>query len=260
MIQTNYLKEKITKKKPVIGTWNTLSSPLVTEVLAHSGLDFVIIDFEHAPAQFGQIHDYVNRCEQYQCSPIIRLPSNEDWMILQALDQGAHCVMLPHIDTVLDAKKICNAVKYYPLGKRGYSPFSKSGGFTNVNKKTYSQDANEFSLIAIMIESQEGLNELEAILELPEIDIVYFGAYDLSQALGYPGKINHESVFHVIQEAVSKVISAGKYAGGFVSQSQEDIIKVENIGMNFITYEVECSLLFRAFNEMTNWFKTIHLQ
>ena len=119
MLVCNKLKEKLNKGEAVLGIWNTLSSPLVTEVLAQSGLDFQIIDLEHGPFAMDKIHLHVSACENSQCTPLVRIPSNSDWMVLQALDQGVHGVVVPHIDSADNAKEFVDAAKYYPQGSRG---------------------------------------------------------------------------------------------------------------------------------------------
>ena len=255
MIKNNYLKNKMSKGQPVLGMWNTLGSPMAAEGLAHTGLDFLIIDFEHGPFQLDLVQDYVSRCELHNCTPIVRIPANADWMALQALDQGVHGIMIPHVDDYASAKKIVNYVKYFPQGKRGYTPFSKAGGFTNLGKENYAAQANDFTIISIIIESQEGLNNLDEILKIKEIDVVYFGAYDLSQALGVPGNVKHASVIKTMKEGVRKVVSAGKYAGGFVAQSEKDVKWLLDMGMNFITYDVDSSVLFKPINKLQQWFK-----
>ena len=254
MLVRNKLKEKLNKGKAVLGTWNTLSSPLVTEVLAQSGLDFQIIDLEHGPFAMDKIHLHVSACENSQCTPLVRIPSNSDWMALQALDQGAHGVVVPHIDSVDDARTFVDAAKYYPRGNRGFTPFSKAGGFTNTNVDEYISRAIDETINIVIIESKKGLDNLEEILKMDAIDIIYFGAYDLSQALGHPGNTKHPEVVRAIQQGVSLVNDAGKYAGGFVPQSKDEIQELLDIGMKFITYEVDSSLIHKHVNDISSWF------
>ena len=254
MIEKNNLKAKIKQGIPVLGTWNTIGSPMFSEILAFSGLDFLIIDFEHGPFQIDQVHDYVNRCEINSSTPIFRIPSNSDWMALQVLDQGGHGVMAPHIDDKDSAQLLVDSTKYHPLGKRGFTPFTKAGGFTNLHGDVYAEKANEFTLVSIIVESKESLENLDEILEVDEIDVVYFGAYDLSQALGVPGETRHTSVLREIEHGLRKVNDNGKYAGGFVAQSKDDIKWLLDMGMRFITYEVDSSIVYKAVNDVTDWF------
>ncbi len=254
MLIRNKLKEKLNKGEAVLGTWNTLSSPLVTEVLAQSGLDFQIIDLEHGPFAIDKVYLHVSACENSQCTPLVRIPSNSDWMALQALDQGAHGVVVPHIDTVDDAKTLVDATKYHPQGNRGFTPFSKAGGFTNANVDKYVSRAIDETINIVIIESKEGLDNLEEILKVGAIDIVYFGAYDLSQALGHPGNTKHPEVIQAIQQGVNLVNGADKYAGGFVPQSKNEIQELLDMGMKFITYEVDSSIIHKHVNDVSSWF------
>ena len=260
MIEQNKLKAKIQKRIPVLGTWNTIGSPMFSEILAFSGLDFIIIDFEHGPYQIDQVHDYVNRFENNSCTPIFRIPSNSDWMALQVFDQGGHGIMVPHIDDKNSAQYLVESAKYHPRGKRGFTPFTKAGGFSNLHGDLYAEKANEFTLVSIIIESKDGLENLDEILEVDDIDVVYFGAYDLSQAIGLPGQTRHTSVMKEIESGVRKVNDKGKYAGGFVAQSKEDINWLLDMGMLFITYEVDSSLVYKAVHDITDWFEKKYKQ
>lgn len=255
MLGNNILKEKLQSGKPVIGTWNTLGAPLVTEVIAHSGLDFQIIDLEHGPFALDQVHLHVSACESVkECTPLVRVPANEEWMILQALDQGAHGVVVPHVSTHHTAKKLVSSVKYYPLGKRGFTPFSKAGGFTNIRASEYVKIANKNTLSVVIIESKDGLENLDEIVAVDGVDIVYFGAYDLSQALGYPGDVYHADVVKAIRKGVDLVSEQGKWAGGFVPKSKDDIKWLLDMGMRFITYEVDNSILQSHLYNVMDWF------
>ena len=134
MIKENNLKVKIKQGIPILGTWNTIGSPMFSEVLSYSGLDFLIVDFEHGPFQIDHVHDYVNRCENNSCTPIFRIPSNSDWMALQVLDQGGHGVMAPHIDDKDSAQLLVDSTKYHPNGQERIYTIYKSRG---VHKPTW---------------------------------------------------------------------------------------------------------------------------
>lgn len=255
LLRTNSVKETLSKGVPVVGTWNTLASPLVTEVFARAGLDFQIIDLEHGPFILDEVHLHVSACCSVEgCSPIVRVPSNEEWMVLQALDQGASGIVVPHISDASSAHKLACSVKYHPEGARGFTPFSKAGGFNNRNVAKHVQVSNEETLIIAIIESNEGLDNLDSILDSTAIDVIYFGAYDLSQALGYPGEVRHPEVIKTISRGVELVNSKGKSAGGFVPQSKDDIKWLLDMGMRFITYEVDSSILYTHVNDLTEWF------
>lgn len=254
MIKENPLRKKLLAGLPVIGTWNTLASPLATETMAHAGFDFQIIDLEHGPFILDQIHLQVSACESANnCTPLVRVPDNRDWMILQSLDQGAHGLVVPHIDTIDDAKKFVASLKYFPRGERGFSPYTKGGGFSNKKIAGYTELANRVSLGIVIIESLNGLENVAEIAGVNGVDIIYFGAYDLSQALGHPGEPRHPSVVKAIAQAADKVRSVGKFAGGFVPQSQDEVKWVLDMGLPFITYDVDSSILYRHISDLRNW-------
>ena len=256
MLETNKLKVKLSKGEPVLGTWNTLASPLVTEVFAQSGLDFQIIDLEHGPFILDKLNLHVSACENSpSCSPLVRIPSNEDWMSLQVLDQGAHGVVVPHISNRKAAEKLAKSIKYYPFGERGFTPFSKAGGFNNNNTSDYLKNANESVLSVVIIESEEGLKNLDEILDVEGIDVVYFGAFDLSQVLGCPGEVKNKKVIRAIQRGVEIVNTKGKCAGGFVPQSKDDVKWLLDMGMRFITYQVDSSIIYNHVSYITDWFE-----
>jgi 2-keto-3-deoxy-L-rhamnonate aldolase RhmA len=255
MLGINKLKVKINEGKPVLGVWNTLASPLVTEVIAQSGLDFQIIDLEHGPFILDKVNLHVSACENASsCTPLVRIPSNQDWMSLQALDQGAHGVVVPHISNSKEAKELVRTTKYYPSGERGFTPFSKAGGFNNKNTSSYVKNANNSTLLVVIIESQEGLENLDEIVAVEGVDIIYFGAYDLSQALGCPGEVRNPKLINSIKQGVDIVNANGKCAGGFVPQSKDDIKWALDMGMRFVTYQVDSSIIYNHVSSIADWF------
>lgn len=249
------LKNKIQKKNPILGTWNTLGASLVTDAIAQSGLDFVIIDFEHGPFELHRISDYVSHCQAYGCAPIVRLPVPEPWMIQQALDQGAEGLMVPHMQNANDVKEFIRTTQFSPKGTRGFTPFTKAGSFNGTNAGDYVKHSNQNIVRSIIIESKEGFENLDEILEIEDLDIVYFGAYDLSAVFGHPGDIYHADVMKPLKQGIAKVSAVGKCAGGFVAHSQNDIKKLLNLGLKFITYGVDANLLYREYSTVHQAFK-----
>jgi len=255
MLAKNRLKKKLQSGKPVIGIWNTLASPIVTEVIAQSGFDFQIIDLEHGPFVIDSIYSHVSACESSsQCTPLVRIPESQEWMALQALDQGSYGVVVPHVDSRSLANRLVQYTKYSPEGGRGFTPFSKAGGFNNKYAKEYISRANRELINVVIIESKQGLDKLEDILTVEGIDVVYFGAYDLSQSLGCHGNIKDERVVNAIKQGVDLVNRHGKYAGGFVPQTQEEIKCLLDMGMKFITYQVDSSVIYNNLRVTKDWF------
>jgi len=203
MRKKNQLKRKIAHGDYVIGTWCTLPSPSVINVLGASGLDFVIIDMEHGPTDFVTAEDMIRSAESEECSPLIRVPSNNESDILRALDIGAHGIIVPNIESVDDREKAVSYIKYPPSGIRGFSPYTRAGNYSNLDSN-YTAKENKETMTVLIVEGIEGLKNLEGIINDPQIDVIYIGTYDLSQAIGKPGKVNHIQVKEELEECVKK--------------------------------------------------------
>ena len=248
MRKKNQLKRRIKNSEYVIGTWCALPSPSVVNVLGASGLDFVIIDMEHGPTDFVTAEDMIRGAESEGCSPLVRVPSNSESDILRALDIGAHGIIVPHIESIADREKAISYIKYPPIGIRGFSPYTRAGSYSNLNPN-YTTIENQETMTVLIVEGIEGMKNLEGIIDDPQIDAIYIGTYDLSQATGKSGQVNHPQVKESLEECVKKIRRKGKVAGCLIHNKDELRWFIE-IGVQFITYLVDDAVLFNAFSEM----------
>lgn len=248
-----HVKQKLLNGRPVVGIWNTLNSPKITQIFSFAGLDFQIIDFEHGPLDFNNLFNQVMACtSSTRCSPLLRIPANIDWMALQALDQGVHGLVIPHLENVNDICEFSSFTKYPPAGTRGFSPYTSAWKFDCSNTSTRTVSFNENILRVGIIESLPGLDSIDKFLELDLLDVYYFGAYDLSLALGKPGEPYDPSVLSHIQICIDKVNAANRFAGGFVPQSFVEVEQLLDMGIKFITYNVDSSILYSNVLSLVN--------
>jgi len=254
MTKNNNMKALLRKGDVVIGTWCSIPSASVVNVIAATGLDFVIIDMEHGPHSFQTVEDMIRAAEVENCAPLVRVAKNDDALILNSLDIGAHGVVIPHIESKHDAESAISSVKYYPLGERGFSPFTRAGGYSLHNVKSHCRTQNEQTLVILLLEGNEGLTNLDDILNIEDIvnkvDVVYIGAYDLSQAVGFPGEVDHPKVIKQLEMCIQKIRDRGIAAGGYVAKNKEDISWMSDMGMQFITLLPDCTVLFHAFESL----------
>ena len=157
MTKHKNLKTRLKKGDVVIGPWCTIASASVINVLAAAGLDFVIIDMEHGPHSFQTAEDMIRAAEVENCTPLIRVARNDEALTLQALDIGAHGVIIPHIESPEDAESAISHAKYYPLGRRGFSPFTRAGGYSLHDVTNHSRIQNEQTLVIFVLEGKEGI-------------------------------------------------------------------------------------------------------
>ena len=252
------VKQKLLDGKPVLGIWNTLNSPRVTEIFSCAGLDFQIIDFEHGPLDFNNLHNQVLACtSNNKCSPLLRIPSNTDWMVLQALDQGVQGIIVPHVECADDLSKFSSFTKYSPEGIRGFSPYTSAWKYDKTNASSRIVSFNQSILRVGIIESLPGLHSLEKFLELNLLDVYYFGAYDLSLAFGKPGDPYDSVVLSHIQQCIDMVNSANRFAGGFVPQSLVEVERLLDMGIKFVTYNVDSSILYSNVCSLADYFSRL---
>ncbi len=162
--------------------------------------------------------------------------------------------MVPNITTIESLRKFIDFTKYSPEGKRGFSPYTVAGGFKVNDSENYIKFANNEIIRVAIIESIEGLQNLPELLKAESIDVYYFGAYDLSVELGYPGDTKQGKLFNMVKDAVKLVDAAGKCPGGFVAKNKEEIEWLIDIGMRFITYNVDTAMIYDHIAEITEWY------
>lgn len=255
MRKPNKLKRMLKDGKTVLGTWCILPSASAVNVLAVSGLDFVVIDMEHGPISYETAEDMVRAAESEDCTPIIRVPKNDESEILRGLDIGAHGIVVPHIESVEQRKMAIKGMKYAPIGERGFSPFTRAAGYAPERTDEHTKKENEETMTVLIIEGEQGVKNLDSIIDDDNIDVVYFGLCDLSQALGIPGELDNPKLKAYVEECVKKVRSKNKAAGAFTT-SMEQLRWFKEIGIQFITYSLDATELCRSFKNTIKEFKS----
>lgn len=246
------LKKALKDGSFVLGTWCDLPSPAVVNVLAKAKLDFVIIDMEHGPMDYTLAQDMVMAAECEATEALVRVPRLDESDILRALDVGASGVIVPHIETIEDRNRVVSYSKFPPLGKRGFNPYVRCGGYSKATPEYFDYQNNRV-ILGLILEGVSALKNLESIIDSPEVDLVYIGAYDLSVALGFSGDVNHPEVLKELEKAVKKIIKAKKCAGCMV-HSASDLKKFKDMGVQFMTYKVDSAIIYDAISQIRGEF------
>jgi 2-keto-3-deoxy-L-rhamnonate aldolase RhmA len=243
--QFNKLKQLLKNGHNCIGAWSVIPSASVANILGASGFDFVIIDCEHGPATMETAEDMVRALESELCTPLIRVPYAHGPTILRAMEIGTHGIVVPQIETVEQARSVIDASKYSPLGYRGMSVFTRSSGYNAIGIDKRTEKENEETMVILIVEGEEGINSLDGICELEHIDVIYIGTYDLSQSLGVTDNVDSPKVINAVENCVKKIRNHGK-AAGVLAQTEKDIEKWIDIGVQFIPYMVDCGIFLQA--------------
>jgi 4-hydroxy-2-oxoheptanedioate aldolase len=251
MIKNNFIKQKLESGKCVIGTWSIIPSSIVTDIICSAGLDFIIIDAEHGPITFETAQEMAITCESRGVSPIMRVGDIHEADILKALDIGMHGIQIPNINNIEDVNKVIQYAKYPPIGNRGFSPFTRAGEYSLGSATKLTSEANDNILIGINVEGVNAINNIDEILSVEELDVVFIGLFDLSKALGIPGEVNDSRVIRHLEELSKKISAAGKYPGT-IATSVEKMNSFIDIGVKYILYLVDCEILKSGYQNILN--------
>jgi 4-hydroxy-2-oxoheptanedioate aldolase len=247
MIKENFLKTKLDSGKVVMGTWSIIPSPVVADIISQSGLDFIIIDNEHGPISFETAQEMMMACELNGVSPLYRPPGVIESDILKGLDIGAHGLQVPNVESADQVNTIIKYSKFPPLGNRGFSPFVRAAGYSNINSEQQFAKANDNVLVGVNIEGEKGIKNFDSFLSLDELDIIFIGTFDLSKVLGIPGDVENPILLKELERMSKKARNAGKNIGT-ITTSDESIRRCKDFGMNYLVHYVDCEMLRKSYS------------
>ena len=253
MLKCNFLKKKLENGDPVLGTWSVIPSTITTDIIASCGLDFIIIDTEHGPISFEKAQEMAIACDSHSVSPVMRVGAINESDILRALDIGVHCIQIPNVNSKRDVEQIINYAKYPPEGERGFSPFTRAGNYSINSSKVLTEYANQNTLIAINIEGEQAIQDIDNILELKSLDIIFIGLFDLSKALGIPGDVQNPKVIRHLEFLTKKINEKGKYAGT-ITTDMSSIDLYLNLGIKYLVHLVDCELIRNSYANVKQMF------
>ncbi len=208
----NPVKQRLLKGEKLLGSWAQLCSPMSSEILARAGFDFLLIDMEHAPGDFMVLMSQIQAMGRYPAAPIVRVPWNDFVTIKRTLDTGATGIHVPYVNTAAEAEAAVRAVRYAPEGIRGIAGSPRASGY-GMSVQNYITRANEELLLYIALETQESVDNLDAMLKVKGVDGIFIGPMDLATSLGYLGNPGHPDVQQVIRGIEKKVLGSGKFLG-----------------------------------------------
>jgi 4-hydroxy-2-oxoheptanedioate aldolase len=238
----NRVKERLEAGETVFGTWLQTASPTVANILAHSGMDFVTVDMEHGPASFSEAESIMYAVEAGGSTPMIRLGDGSAPNVLKACDVGCQSILVAQVQTANEAAGIVRAMRFYPDGERGMAPFTRLHGWSAEHLTQKLADANRRQLAGILVEDRVGLQNLDDILATDGLDLVYLGIYDISQAVGLPGEVDHPDVLETVSSAVGRITDAGKTAGA-VARDADHLRWLLKTGFRYISFLCDTALI-----------------
>ncbi len=213
MIHSSDLKSRL-REGPVFGCFVTFPSPAITELTAHLGFEFTLLDAEHAVMDTVTIEDMIRASQCAGVPAIVRVPYNRPEHIRRSLDSGANGVQVPLISNAADARAALLPANFPPEGERGVAFLTRAARYgMEPDRATYFARANAVKLVSLHIEKPEAVENLDAIIDVGGADVYFVGPGDLAVSMGYGQEPNHPEVIATMERCVRRIRARGKIAG-----------------------------------------------
>jgi 4-hydroxy-2-oxoheptanedioate aldolase len=227
--------------RPAFGLWGSIPSPLTAELAAASGYDYVCVDLQHGGADEERMVAMFTAIEARGAVPLARVLYNEPWQINRVLDLGAAGVIVPLVGSAADAKRAVSGCRYPPRGVRSYGPLRATLTIGSADPERLAAGA----LCFVMVETRQGLENVEEIAATRGLDGIYIGPSDLSLGLGrepgHGGDVLEQAITRVREACAEAGIIAGMHCNG----GGEEARTRAAAGFRLVTVGVDASL-FRS--------------
>jgi 4-hydroxy-2-oxoheptanedioate aldolase len=230
--------------RPLAGMWVCSGSPLVAEICAGSGLDWLLIDAEHSPNGLESILAQLQAVRGYPVQVLVRPPVNDTVVIKQYLDLGVQNLLVPMVNSAAEAEAAVAATRYPPQGVRGVGSALARGSRWN-RIPDYLARANETISLTVQIESGAAVGAVEDILDVDGVDAIFLGPSDLAASLGLLGQQEHPQVRGAVERCLAAATAAGKPAG--VNAFNEETARAYlAAGASFVLVGADVAMLARG--------------
>jgi 2-keto-3-deoxy-L-rhamnonate aldolase RhmA len=239
----NAFKQALSRCDRQVGLWSGLASPIVAEIIAGAGFDWIVIDGEHGPNDIDSLLPQLQAMRGGTAEPVFRVPWNDAVIVKRALDVGARSLLIPFIQNAVEARRAVEASRYPPLGIRGVSVAPRANDYGRI--KGYHRNAHLDICVLVQLESKAALAEIEAIAAVDGVDGLFIGPSDLAADFGHLGDPKHREVQAAIKNAVERIRAAGKSAGTLAG-NVDDVEALFEMGFNFTATGSDVGLLARG--------------
>ena len=198
----------------------------MVDFLGQFGFDGVWLEGEHGPVDWDAIGDLSRACDLWGMASVTRVNNNDPGTIMRALDRGTMGIVVPHVNTREAAEQAMKSAKFDPIGYRGMF-----GGRQSFGVPDYVRRANDQTLVVVLIEEIEAVNNLADILTVDHIDVFFVAPADLAQTMGHIGNHGHPEVQATIDKALAQIVAAGRTAGTLATD--DNVERYRDAGVRF---------------------------
>jgi len=247
----NKLKNALNKRELTLGGWMQIGHPAVAEIFAKAGFDWVCVDLEHGAIGLETMTNIFRTLDGYDCIPVARLPKNDFVWIRRSLDSGAKALIIPMVNSAEEAEYAIRIAKYPPRGERGFG-YSRANSHGRIFDE-YITTANDEIAMIMQIEHKDAINNLEAILQVPDVDGVFIGPLDLSGSYGKTGQMNSPEMINALKIYLDLCQRFKKPAGiHIVKPNTENIQDAIKKGYNLIALGLDNVFLNQGADKVLN--------
>jgi 4-hydroxy-2-oxoheptanedioate aldolase len=225
------LKARLKAGEKLLGAWTMSNSPDNAEVMALSGLDFVLMDHEHGQATMPDAIAQLRAMQGTKCAGLVRVPWNDIIFIKRVLDAGVHGIMVPQVNTPDEARAAVAACRYPPLGIRGAAGGTRAASY-GLDMGYYDRAADEL-IIIVQIETPQAVENAAAIAAVDGVDMIFVGPRDMSAMIGKLNKMDDPELRALIAQAEEATLKSGK-ALGTVAPTGALVKQLFERGYNFL--------------------------
>jgi 2-keto-3-deoxy-L-rhamnonate aldolase RhmA len=218
----------------------------IAQIAKTCGFDWLFIDCEHNSMGPDTAAQIAAASLAVGVTPLVRVAGLEHWHASRMLDNGAHGIVFPHIDTAEEARRAADACRFPPVGKRSMGGGLQQLGFANVAVGEAARIVNEETLVVVMIESPQGVANCDAIAGVPGIDALLIGTNDLCFELGIPGQFNDPRVAEAYRKVIAACRRHGKFPGMGGMYTPELLERHIGMGVQLVLAGSDFSLLMQA--------------
>lgn len=212
MFRPNVLKQRLAAGETLFGAWIETGSAMVTEIVAHQGFDFLVLDLEHGQGDLRDAADMLRAGQACGTPCVVRVPWADPVFLKRILDAGADSLMIPQVESAADAEAAVRACRYPPQGRRGYAaPVVRASGYGKT--ADYTHRANDNLLLIIQIESAQAVAQAAEICAVDGVDVPFLGVNDMAGSIGRLEQLDRPEVRALVDQAEAAMRASGKPMG-----------------------------------------------
>jgi 2-keto-3-deoxy-L-rhamnonate aldolase RhmA len=242
------LREALRGSSSLVFTFLMIPRTEIVEILGVAGFDGVIIDLEHGPITAADLPALAAAARGSGMYAIARVRDGGGPEIGNALDAGVDGVLVPHVSTAGQAQGVVAAGRFPPVGDRSLNPYVRGTRY-GADGERARELADARSALIVMVEGAEGLTNLEAISETPELDAIFVGPVDLSASLGVPGQPEHPKVVETVR-GIFETLHDQKVASAVFAPSPEAARRWRAAGATLVALSADSAMIRQAFESM----------